>query len=85
MAYVPNPYDLTCEQKGELYAALMKSLYEGTIRVEYGDKKVEYRSLSEMERIAKRLEADLAVCAGGQPRSKFSHVQFNKGLYPDHS
>lgn len=82
MAYTPDPYDLTCEEKAELYKALLKSLYEGTFRVEYGDKKVEYRTINEMTRLRDMLKAELALCAGGTPTSKFSHAQFNKGLYP---
>jgi hypothetical protein len=43
----------------EQYEATKKAYANGLKSVSYGDKKAEYRSLDEMERIIKRMEADL--------------------------
>lgn len=41
------------------YEATKKAYASGTKSVSYGDKKIEYRSLEEMERIIRKMEAEL--------------------------
>lgn len=64
-------------EKQALLDALEKSIYEGVLKVEYGDKKVEYRSLNEMIRIKEILKAEL-----GQGRARRTYASFSKGTYP---
>jgi hypothetical protein len=73
MAITPLPP----EEKQALYDAIVRAIYEGALKVEYGDKKVEYRSLNEMVRIKQMLEAELG---GGSPRR--TYASFSKGTYP---
>jgi hypothetical protein len=70
---------VTPQEKQALYDALVKSIFEGVLKVEYGDKKVEYRSLNEMIRIKQMLEAELGV---GRP-SKRTYASFSKGTHPN--
>lgn len=60
------------------YDALTAAIAEGTLKVEYGDKKVEYRSLNEMIRIRDIIARDLGI-AGAPKRTLAS---FSKGLFP---
>lgn len=69
---------LTTEEKQTLYDNLERAIYEGALKVEYGDKKVEYRSLNEMVRARDILRADLGLTQ--QPRRTLA--SFSKGLYP---
>ncbi len=73
MAFTP----LDPAEKQLLYDALVRAIYEGALKVEYGDKKVEYRSLNEMVRIKQMIEAELG---GGKPRR--TYAGFSKGTYP---
>lgn len=68
---------LTTEEKQQFLDALEKSLFEGVLKVEYGDKKVEYRSVSEMIRIRDMLKNEL-----GQGRAKRTYASFSKGTHP---
>lgn len=45
----------------EQYDALNKAIAQGTLTVEYGDKKVTYRSLSEMLRIRDLIGKELGL------------------------
>jgi hypothetical protein len=60
--------------------AIKKAIAEGTLKVEYGDKKVEYRSLNEMIRIRDIIEAEVN---GGTPIQKRTYASFSKGTYPN--
>lgn len=66
MAYTPQQLE-----------ALDAAIAEGTLKVEYGDKKVEYRSLNEMLKIRNLIAAELGTAA---PRR--TYASFDKGLYP---
>lgn len=68
MAYTAN--DLT---------AIESAIKEGTLEVQYGDKRVRYRSLDEMMRIRDLIRAELGLTS---PRLR-RYGQFNKGHYPD--
>lgn len=59
-------------------AILDAAIAEGTLKVEYGDKKVEYRSLNEMLNIRALMAAELGE---GKPRR--TYASFSKGTYPD--
>lgn len=69
---------LAPEEKQLLLDALEKSIYEGVLKVEYGDKKVEYRSLNEMVRIKDMLKAEL-----GQGKPRRTYASFSKGTHPN--
>jgi hypothetical protein len=58
--------------------ALEAAIAEGALKVEYGDKKVEYRSLNEMIRIRDIIKNALGLNA--TPRRTFA--EFNKGILP---
>jgi hypothetical protein len=59
--------------------ALEAAIAEGTLKVEYGDKKVEYRSLNEMIRIRDLMKAEL----DGLPKQKRTYGAFSKGTHPN--
>lgn len=61
----------------EQYTSLLAAISEGALRVRYGDKEVEYRSLTEMRQIQKEMEDDLGLSKGKGRRYTTS---FNKGL-----
>lgn len=61
--------------------ALEVAIAEGTLKVEYGDKKVEYRSLNEMIRIRDLIKSEIAPA--DQQNGKRTYASFSKGLYPD--
>jgi hypothetical protein len=67
MAYTPQQLE-----------ALDAAIAEGTLKVEYGDKKVEYRSLNEMLKIRTIIAAALGE---GQPCR--TYASFSKGTYPE--
>lgn len=69
---------LTTEEKQQLLDALIKSIYEGVLKVEYGDKKVEYRSLNEMVRLRDMLQAEL-----GQGKARRTYGSVSKGTHPN--
>lgn len=62
----------------EQYEALTSAIALGALIVEYSDKKVEYRSLSDMERIKKQMELDLGLSTKTTADSRTS-VTFDKG------
>lgn len=65
----------TTEQLDILKAAIA----QGATKVEYGDKKVEYRSLADMLRVQALMETELGIT----PRAnKKIYPTFNKGLFP---
>jgi len=64
----------TIDQYNQLTAAIA----QGVLKVEYADKKVEYRSLTEMLRIKKDMETELGLNAGANGRRMYA--QFTKGL-----
>jgi hypothetical protein len=59
----------------EQYTALCAAIAQGVLKVEYGDKKIEYRSLNEMMRIKTQMENALGI---GKRRTKYA--QHSKGL-----
>jgi hypothetical protein len=61
----------------ENLTALETSIAEGALKVEYGDKKVEYRSLNEMIKIRDLMRQSLGLLP---PRR--SYAEFSKGLNP---
>lgn len=60
----------------EQYEALCAAIAEGTLRVHYGDKIVEYRNLSDMLRIKGLMENDLGL--NSKPSRAFA--EFDKGI-----
>jgi hypothetical protein len=61
------------------YNALKQSIAQGAKVVKYGDKTVEYRSLSEMLLIKGAMEQELGVISG---KLHINTPTFNKGAYP---
>lgn len=61
----------------EQYNTLCGAIAQGVLRVEYGDKKVEYRSLNEMQRIKSLMETSLGLNKKVKRRKFISH---SKGL-----
>lgn len=59
------------------YETLVKAIAQGALIVEYGDKKVTYRSLSDMRSIKKEME-DQLFPAAVKPSRRFA--QHSKGL-----
>ncbi|HEY0032282.1 MAG TPA: hypothetical protein VGB81_03370 [Devosia sp.] len=58
------------------YDALQSAIASGALTVEYGDKKVTYRSLTEMRAILSEMERDLQIGT----RSRRVVSTFTKGL-----
>lgn len=59
------------------YETLVKAIAQGALSVEYGDKKVTYRSLAEMLRLKKSMEVELGLGSGTSSRRYATH---SKGL-----
>lgn len=59
------------------YETLVKAIAQGALSVEYGDKKVTYRSLEEMLRLKKSMEVELGITSGTSSRRYATH---SKGL-----
>lgn len=60
----------------EQYQALTGAIAQGALRVKYGDKEVEYRSLSEMLRVKALMESELGIA---KPR-RTTFAQHSKGI-----
>lgn len=65
MAYTLEQYNVLCE-----------SIAQGILKVEYSDKKVEYRSLAEMNQIKAQMEKQLFQTNSSDRRI---FADFNKG------
>jgi hypothetical protein len=61
----------------EQYSALKAAIAQGALRVRYGDKEVEYRSLEEMLQTLRLMEKDLFPNKKGNGRS---YASFSKGV-----
>jgi hypothetical protein len=61
----------------EQYNALVEGISTGALRVKYGDKEVEYRSLNDMLLIKAKMEVELGLV---QRRSRRLLTSFTKGL-----
>ena len=61
----------------EQYHALVAAIAQGALRVEYGDKKVEYRSLLQMLTIKKLMEQELFP---GKNNNGRTYASFSKGV-----
>lgn len=59
------------------YDKLVAAIAEGVLTVEYGDKKVTYRSLAEMKQIKAEMEVDLGLRKPGGGRK---YGTFSKGI-----
>lgn len=59
------------------YNTLCAAIASGARKVKYEDKEVEYRSLNEMLRIRKQMEAELGLNSG-RPRRRMA--SFHKGV-----
>ncbi len=59
-------------------ALLERAVAQGALRVEYGDKKIEYRSLDDMYRLIDTIRRDLGLVNVGNSGRKYA--QFDKGL-----
>lgn len=56
---------------------LNAAIAQGALKVKYGDKEVEYRSLTDMIRTKSLMEAELGLTKPGSGRT---FAEFNKGL-----
>jgi len=63
----------------EQYNALNDAIASGTLTVEYADKKVTYRSLSDMLKILGLMQTELTPA---NTPLKRKYVEYDKGLYP---
>lgn len=61
----------------EQYTALKAAIAQGALRVRYGDKEVEYRSVEQMEKILSSMEVELGI---KKPGLRKKYVSFSKGL-----
>ncbi len=61
------------------YETLVKSIAQGVTVVQYGDKRVEYRSLKEMLQIKSMMAAELGLNAD-QNISSRKFASFSKGI-----
>ncbi len=64
----------------EEYDALKAAMATGALKVEYADKKVEYRSLKDMRELLSVMAADLGLTTGGRVK-KYS--AFSSGNFPN--
>jgi uncharacterized protein YdbL (DUF1318 family) len=64
----------------EQITALRAAIATGATVVEYGDKRVEYRSLAEMRSILAEMEAELA---GQKQNARTKFAYFNSGVNQD--
>ncbi len=62
----------------EQYDALKEAIAGGELVVRYADRHVTYRSLSEMVRLLRLMEADLEPQPGDGPRGR-TYTSFSKG------
>ena len=62
--------------------ALQDAIDQGVLEVEYSDKKVRYRSLDEMERIATKMKHELGLT---KPANGRRVAQFRNGLTSHHN
>jgi hypothetical protein len=63
----------------EQYDALIDAIAQGVLRVEYADKRIEYRSLDDMERLLKKMGDSLGL-NGNTAKSGRTVGNFTKGL-----
>lgn len=61
----------------EQYNALSEAISQGALRVRYGDKEVEYRSLDEMLKIKNLMENQLF---GNKNPNNRTYATFSKGI-----
>jgi hypothetical protein len=61
----------------EQYDKLVEAISLGALKVKYGDKEVEYRSLTDMLRIKSKMEIELGLTDAASNRR---YAEFNKGL-----
>jgi hypothetical protein len=61
----------------EQLQALESAIAQGTLRVKYGDKEVEYRSLSDMLRLLDLMRRELGLVPKGSGKV---FASFNKGI-----
>lgn len=61
----------------EHYNALCEAIAQGILKCEYSDKKVEYRSLSEMLQLKKLIEQELGL---GKPQNNRLLAIHDKGV-----
>lgn len=59
------------------YNSLLAAIAQGALIVKYADKEVQYRSLDEMNRIKKQMEASLGI----KNKPTVRYAQHSKGLY----
>lgn len=61
----------------EQYTILCAAIAQGALRVEYGDKRVEYRSLADMRSIKAEMERELFP---NKQKSKTTFASYSKDL-----
>jgi hypothetical protein len=62
----------------EQYNTLKAAIAEGALKVEYSDKKVEYRSLKDMKEILRDMENELGLTCNNNGGRKYA--MFSKGI-----
>lgn len=63
----------------EQHDALEAAIAQGALRVEYGDKKVQYRSLDDMIRILNLMKSQLGLLS---PTGGRKYADFSNGIKP---
>lgn len=61
----------------EQYNTLCAAIAQGVLRVKYGDKEIDYRSLNDMRQIKAMMEA---VLFPGKKKTKRKYLNFKKGF-----
>ncbi len=64
----------------EQLTSLEQAIAEGTLEVEYEDKRVKYRSLEDMKRIRAMMRQELGL--NSNPNGRRTLASFSKGLKP---
>lgn len=59
---------------------LEKAIAQGATKVKYGDKEVEYRSLTEMYQIRENMKDELGLNGTNPGKSRRKFATFSKGL-----
>lgn len=60
-------------------AALEAAIAQGALVVQYADKRVEYRTLAEMQQIRRQMRAELGLNSGNANKGR-RYAEFNKGV-----
>lgn len=59
---------------------LVKAMRSGALSVQHGDKRVQYRSISEMQTVLDGLDEDIAAVEGKPKRKRVLYVAASRGF-----